>query len=95
MNYVSEYADSMKKTNGKGVQFAQRTRICYNCGEEGHMAYDCKKDKKKGTQAMQLAEDDEDEIRIGLPPDADYYTQIKGKNRFMLATEKAQTGKGG
>ena len=66
MNYVSEYADSMKKTSGKGVQFAQRTRICYNCGDEGHMAYDCKKDKKKAVQAMQLAEDEEDDISIGL-----------------------------
>ena len=94
LNYVSEYADSMKKTSGRGVQFAQRTIHCYNCGEEGHISRDCKKEKKKGTQAMQVAENEEDEITIGLPPDAGY-SQIKGKNRFILATEEARRKRGG
>ena len=43
---------------------------------------------------MQMAEDEEDEIRIGLPPDAGY-TQIKGKNRFILASEEAKRKRGG
>ena len=77
---MSEYADIMKKTTGKGVQFAQRTVHCHNCVEK-HLSYN-------GWNTSTHLVEDEKVLEL---PKAGFAQTTKWKsNRFLVAQHEAQ-----
>ena len=70
MDYASEFTDSgMRKHQKRGIVMANLAdKICYTCGEKGHISSGCPKNKQKETTAMNAAQLDEDtSTALALP----------------------------